>query len=354
MERNFNVDKENLLSLLDILKMYQNDKDVLEDRYKLERIISRFENHFYEADTEDTLETAILGDLVKYRFFKPFYPLAEEFLNTDFDIGDNSYEPQYTILNISDDEAFSTIEDFYHEQGEFFSSGFDEFEEEAEDHLKFIDASDNTDGEMVFLKSIGDAFVFCPNYSNITKMTILSHEVEHVIDCFKNPNFYENLLIRETVSMFMEMIAGDYCANRYNLDNDHIQRKLVIHSILKNHFRIFIDKIDMLEIIDKNSSLSREEIAEILSNNGFDLDCIIFLMEKNITEDFFYILAYLIALEVYFIYYDDKDKALNILKDIILNGNDYNILDIISKYGIILNRSVNTYEQKVLGKIKKQ
>ncbi len=354
MERNFNIDKYDLYSLLDLLKMYQADSDVLEDRFKLERIIGRFENHFCEEkDDSENLDSLIAADLNRYKFFKPLYPLVNEFLSTEF--GEEvHFEPNYTVWDISDNEAYSTVGDFFREQGEFFSDGFSEFDEEADNHLKFIDKTNDTDGEMIFLKSTGDAYIFCPNYSDITKLTILSHELEHVIDCFKNPLFYENFLIRETVAIFMEMVFGDFCARKYKLVDDHLQRKYALHCILKSHARIFVDKYEMLELIEQNKNLSKDELLALLNNYGFDISCIEFLMENTITEDSFYILAYLISLEVYFIYYKNKDKALMILKDIILNGTDNNILDIISKYGIILNSNLSNYEEKVLGKVKKQ
>lgn len=353
MERKFNIDKNYLYSILNLLKEYQADEDVLADRFKLERIIGRFENHFFE-DKEESLKEAINEDLKRYKFFKPFYPLAEEFINTGINVDEISFEAQYTSLDISDNEAFSTVSDFFNEQGEFFSSGFNEFNEEAEDHLEFIDKDNNTDGEMTFLKSTGDAFVFCPNYSNITKITILTHETEHVIDSFKNPEFYENLLIRETIAIFMEMIAGDFCAKKYNLIDDHFQRKLMLHVVLKNHANIFTDKMEMLEIINKNINLTGSELIGILEDEGFSSECVNFLMENTIIEDFFYILSYLIAIEIYFIYYSDKDRALSILEDIVLNGTDENILNLISKYGIVLNKNVKAYEDKILNKIKKQ
>ncbi len=351
MKKNFNVDKSYLHSILEMLKEYQNDDDVLVDRYRLERIINRFENNFYE-DIDENLMQSISDDLEKYEFFKPFYPFAENFIYNGLDIEEFSFDANYTKIEISDCEAFYTTRDFFKEQSEFFSSGFKEFEEDAEDHLEFINKDYNTDGEMVFLRTTGDAFVFCPNYSNFTKITILSHELEHVIDSLKNPVFYDNLLIRETVAIFMEMIAGDYCAKKYNLIDDHFQRKLMLHIVLKSHAAIFVDKMDMLEIINNNKNLNTDCLFKLLEEEGFYSECVNFLMEKTITEDFFYILSYLIAIEVYYIYYSDKQRALSILEDIILNGTDDNILDLISHYGIILNKHTQNYEKLLLKKLK--
>ena len=49
---------------------------------------------------------------------------------------------------------------------------------------------DNCDGEIHYLKTTGDAFLLAPDHKDIRKVTILTHEFEHVIDCFNNPDFY--------------------------------------------------------------------------------------------------------------------------------------------------------------------
>jgi len=352
MARNFNIDKNDLYAILDMLKDYQDDEDVLIDHYRIERIINRFENNFYE-ETEGDLIELIEDDLEKYDFFKPFYPLAEKFMQTGVDVDTFHFEPNYTPLDIPDEEAFSIVDDFFKEQGDFFRSTFNEFDEEADDHLEFVEPNCNTECEMVFLKMTGDAFVFCPNYSNFTKITILSHEVEHVIDSFKNSDFFDNLLIRETIAIFIEMLMGDYCAKKYHLLDDHFQRKFMLHIILKRHATIFIDKMDMLNIINSHRNLNENDLFCLLDEEGFSNDCVAFLMENTISEDFYYILAYLIAIELYFIYQSDRQKALTISEDIIMHGTDDNIFELLNKYDIMINQNVKKYENQLLKKIKK-
>lgn len=353
MERNFNIDKSYLNEILNNLREYSFDKDALLDSFRLELIINRYNSKF-SNDDGDNLRSLISDDLESYQFYKPLYPIIESFVINGYSLEDLDYKANYTGIALSNCEAFSLVKDFFGEQGEFFYSGFSEFDEEADDHLEFINSDANTDGEMLFLKSTGDAFLFIPDNKNLTKALILVHEIEHAIDSFKNMNFYENTLIRETSAIFMEMIAGDYFAKRYGLFPDNDKRKLSLHFIIKEQANIVIDKIDMLDIIANNSELNDEELFSILESEGYSRRCVEFLMENSIMQDFYYLIPQLIAIELYFIYSQDRRLALRILEDIIMNGTDKNILELISNYGIVLNKNVQRYEDKLLNKVKKQ
>lgn len=353
MEKSFNIDKSFLNEILNSLREYCFDEDALLDSFRLEKMIERYDNNFSDGD-EENIKELISYDLEKYQFYKPLYPLIEKFVVSGYSLEELDIKVNYTGVELSNSETFSLVKSFFKEQGEFFYSGFSEFEEEADDHLEFVDSKVNTDGEMVFLKSTGDAFLFIPDNKNFTKALILVHEVEHAIDSFKNMNFYENPLIRETSAIFMEMIAGDYIALKCGLFQDSYQRKLNLHYIIKEQASIVIDKIDMLDIIANNPNLSQDELFSVLEDEGYSRECIEFLMENNIIQDFFYLIPQLIAVELYFIYYDNKQLALNILEDIIMSGTDDNIFDILSKHGIVLCKNVEKYEDNLLSKIKKQ
>ena len=59
----------------------------------------------------------------------------------------------------------------------------------------------------------------------------------------------------------------------------------------------------------------------------------------------------MIAIELYTIYNIDKDKALYILRDIIMNGTDNNIFNILKKYNINIGNNIVSYEQDMCLKL---
>lgn len=349
MEKVYDIEIKDLETILSMLKDNMHDTTVMMDAIRLEEYIKRIRNNFKGTDQVSTSEQ-IQDDLEYYPFYKPLYPIIERFIWNGMGVDELDSSPRYKSILFSDEQVVSDVIEFYGHQGELFYSQILDFSEEAKDHLKFIKNTTNTDGETLFLKSIGEAFVFSPSVSNITKFTILVHELQHVIDFYINPNFTEEYVIRETIAMFMEMIAADYIAQKYRLYDEGFKRQQYIHAIVKYQSHNVMYKMDTLEIVDDHKKLESDKLLELLNNEGYDKEDLDFYFEQGITTDMAYQIAYLIAIELYMLYYKDKDLVLSICEDIIKNGTSGNIFSLLDKYGIKLNNSVVDYENKIYKK----
>ena len=349
MKKVYDISIRDLESILSLLKENMHDSVVMMDAIRLEEYIKRIKNGFKYVDSPTLLEQ-IQDDAEYHEFYKPFYPIVERFIFTGRTVDELNADVKYKSILMNDEQVVADVIEFYGHQGELFYSQIIEFYNEASDHLKFIKGSLDTEGETLFLKSIGEAFVFSPNYSNITKITILIHEIQHVIDFYINPNFSEEYVIRETIAMFMEMIAADYISKKYKVFDEGIKRQQYLHTIVKYQAHNVLYKTDALDIINNSRSLGPEELIPTLIKEGFDQEDLDFYFEQGITNDMAYQIAYLIAIELYTIYYQDKELALTICEDIIMNGNSDNIFDLLNKYGIELNSSVTDYENYIYKK----
>ncbi len=349
MKKVYDIKTKDLETILSMLKDNMSDSMVVMDAIRLEEYIKRIRNGFRGTELVSVFEQ-LQDDLEYYPFYKPFYPIIDRFINTGLSVDELDSNPRYQSILFSDEQVVSDVIEFYGHQGELFYSQMLEYYKEASDHLKFVKESVDTDGETLFLKSIGEAFVFSPNYSNITKFTILIHEVQHVIDFYINPNFSEEYVIRETISMFMEMIAADYIANKYKLHGECFKRQQYLHAIVKYQSHNIMYKMDVLDIASKYKDLDQDSLFDLLDDEGYEQDDLDFYFEQGITTDYSYQIAYLIAIELYMIYYKNKDLALRICEDIIVNGNSSNIFDLLSKYDVKLNSNVVEYENKIYKK----
>lgn len=349
MKKVYDIKIKDLESILALLKENMHDSMVVMDVVRLEEYIKRIKNDFRGTETLSLIEQ-IQDDVEYFEFYKPFYPFVEQFLNTGKSVYDLDSDVKYNSFVMSDEQVMSDVIEFYGHQGELFYSQALEYHQEAREHLKFVKESLDTDGETLFLKSISEAFVFAPNYSNITKFTILVHEVQHVIDFYINPSFSEEFVIRETIAMFMEMIAADYIAKKYKLYGEGFKRQQYLHAIVKYQSHNIMHKMEALELAANNKGLNQDELLNALDKDGFDQEDLEFYFEQGITSDYSYQIAYLIAIELYMLYYKDKDLALTICEDIIINGNSCNIFEILSKYGIQLNNNVVNYENMIYKK----
>lgn len=349
MEKVYDITIKDLETILSMLKDNMYDTIVMKDAVRLEEYIKRIKNNFKGTEEISILEQ-MQDDLEYYPFYKPLYPIIERFICNGMGIDELDSSPKYKSILFSDEQVVSDVIEFYGHQGELFYSQILEFSEEAKDHLKFIKDTTNTDGETLFLKSIGEAFVFSPNVSNITKFTILVHELQHVIDFYINPSFTEEYVIRETIAMFMEMIAADFIVKKYKLYNEGFKRQQYIHSIVKYQSHNVMYKMDSLELAYNCKKLELDKLIELLNDEGYDKEDLNFYFEQGITTDMAYQIAYLIAMELYMIYYKDKELVLSICEDIIKNGTSDNIFDLLDKYGIKLNNSVADYENNIFKK----
>lgn len=349
MEKVYDIKINDLKELLSILRKFNHEPMVQVDIIRLSNYIKRFERNF--SDECISSYERLLDDADEVNFYKPFYPISYKFASVGRKQDELSFQTKYTPISFSDDEVMSNADEFFREQNDFFYSGFQDFASEAEDHLKFINTNSDTEGETLTLKSTGEAFAFVPNYSNITKFTILIHECEHIIDFFKNPNFLDNNIIKETAAIFMELIASDFIAKKYSLYDENFKRRNFLHTITKSQATLLKDKVMLLDLVNKYRHLSESELFDILQKKDFTKEDVEFYLEATISQDSNYQIPYLIAVELYVIYHKNKRLALNILEDIILNGNNYNIFEILFKYGIVLNTNILLYEDCLYKKI---
>ena len=349
MKKAYDIKIKDLENILTLLKENIQDSTVMMDAIRLEEYIKRIRNGFRNVDSISLFEQ-IQDDTEYHEFYKPFYPIVERFIFTGKTVDELNSDVKYKSILLSDEQVMADVIEFYGHQGELFYSQVLEFYNEAEDHLKFVKDSLDTDGETLFLKSIGEAFVFSPNYSNITKFTILIHEIQHVIDFYINPDFTEEFVIRETIAMFMEMIAADYIAKKYKLYDEGLKRQQCLHAIVKYQAHNVLYKTDALDVASDNRNKNENELFTILNKEGFDQGDLEFYFEQGITADMAYQIAYLIAIELYITYYNNKELAIKICEDIITNGTSSNILELLDKYGIKIVDNVTRYEEMIYKK----
>ena len=349
MKKAYDIKINDLKDLLLVLRQFSNEPTVQTDIYCLSNYISRYERNF--SDERLSLYERLLDDADDVHFYKPFYPLSRQLASLGRNQDELSFETKYSTIKLSDEQVMEDADIFFREQGDFFHSTFSEFQDEAYDHLKFVNTNAETSGEVLTLKSTGDAFVFVPNHSNITKFTILIHESEHVIDFFNNPDFLTAHAVSETASLFMELIACDFIAKKYQLFDDNFQRRNFLHTIIKSQAALLKDKIELLDLVNKKRNLDEQSLLIYLGKHEFTKEDIKFYLEATINQDNAYQIPYMIAVELYVLYHHNKKLALTILQDIILNANQYNIFEILGKYGITLNQNMLYYEDCLYKKI---
>lgn len=259
----------------------------------------------------------------------------------------DSYNPSYTTFNMSNKEVLDEVCCFLSKFGDFFTKALLSMSNNKNFYLEFND--DAICSESYFIdNNDNETYVIIKNHNNICKFTNAVHELQHCIDVFNNRLFISNILIRESSALFMEMIGADYFAKNTKLFNDGNERKRELHSIINIMVFNLYHKTQLLKFANLNMDKSQQELLDLfdkklhITEHGLDI-----LTRTTLNEDYTYVIAYIIAIELYNVYKQDEEKAIYILINIIMYGTDDNIYDLLENYGIKICQNVMKYEKKL-------
>lgn len=346
MERKYDIDVNFLKDLLDMIAGCVGlDKDI--DLFVLRRLIRILENDRRKSSDTDNVVRQLTDDLECLDFYKPYYPFIKTFRNNGI-VSSQSYKRELCGVNLSDEQTVSLVRDFYLDNGIISKVDFDDFVDDADGHLKFCDSKLDTEGETTFIRSTGEFFCLVPNRVDIVKATTLVHETTHIFDWYTNPDFIKNYLISEFNALFKELLSADYFARKLNIGEDGIKHRYFLHSVIKRYADDIYYRTQILHMFrkdgynDSNSMIKRVFGEEYLK----------YLTEDSIQEDYIYQIAYLIAIELYTLYKEDKDRALGIADYLVENGTNDNFSQILDENGIQLNKHALSYEKGLRLKLK--
>ena len=351
----YDIKRKDLKDKLDLLEKYAPEE--IDDINLLKSTIENLKNNFknFEKERELSIIDGLKEDLEDFDYFTPYYQQVRKFYKkSSFEVfGKPSIK--FQKLNISDDEAVSLAHDFFKEQGNFFYNPFVSYTLNMEDHLKFIAPSKYSDGMMVYVKSLDESFVFVPGYRNLTKFTILVHEIEHALDTMNNQDFIYNFFVREVSAIFMELISCDwFCKNKVT-SKDNFKRRFQLHVNVKEACDTIYLKNRVLALIKKYPHSTDEDLIKILKEKyKYEEETLEYLAIYSLSSDYIYQIPYLIAIELYSIYQTDKEKALYILENIILYGNNNNIFSILENFKINLTTTLYDYEENLYDSLTKK
>lgn len=282
-----------------------------------------------------------------YLSYDDVFKRKKSILNIDYIINDinifNKSSIHYDVIdkldfyNYSNDDLLSMTNDFYKELGKKYYKLFNDVY-----HKSNLNCSDSNSTSSIF---IDNSFYLSVNKDGtVDDIVSFIHEYGHGISSLINhDHLYDSnkFLYREIDTLFYELIANDYIINNIskrdglNLANINLADYLeAANNVMKCKksllFTSFMQKINKDYIIYKRCYL--EDDINIES----------------------YLIDYLFAIELHYIYKIDKEKTLYILDNIIKMNNksskDY--YDEIVKLGLKPNNKVDDYKEGIAyGKI---
>ncbi len=326
-------------NLLTLLEHYQNSrKGINNDRQGNFEVL---ENDFKDIIRED---------MYKYRLYYVYFPLIKEFRDSLDGVTIES-DDNFPNIKVSETGIVTLTTDFYNQFKGIFSSTYNRLAASFKDRLYFKKSCEGElyGGNTFQVYNTDEIFIEVIKGNTIQDYISHIHESSHGITCKLNPNImydWGKYCLIEVDSLFFEMIGTDYVSKRKHVDSDCCNLKKIT---FKDHLysaEIICSKIEMY------NNLSKKDLRNINTVKNYYMDEIGYdeiltndAMYSYIEEYMHYIISYLIAIELYFVYLQDQEKALKLLKKIILLKGLDNIsyLNAVRKMGIEPTANVKEY-----------
>ena len=261
--------------------------------------------------------------------------------------------------NLSKDDLFTLTHDFYKSLNSFFYGNFMKNFYRRRDHVKFDTCQDTREvfGETIVIQALNELFISINRNYSIKDLFVMIHEYSHATSFQINNKHLcsQKSLYAEIDAIFMELIAGDYFHDKLGNDVnllkiDSYNRYAYTSKNLKHFLNLARLEFDnSTNIIFSNN----KQLKSCASNHGLNpLAIEEFIETGNLFSR--YLTSFMFALELYYKYLEDPERALDTLKKIInLNcqvEEDY--YHNIKKLGLIPNQSLYIYQSELNDKNK--
>ena len=222
-------------------------------------------------------------------------------------------------LKLSKNDIFELIHDLFKSTTKEIYNKYLELEKEK-DSIVELDASiDTNDGSSYYFPIVNKRFISVGTKGDSEELlSTLAHEFGHSIGSMYNGDRYVNGdFFLEIESQFFELIANDYFANKINKNYYEGLSKEILYDYYSNA-KGFIANRDILdEVFNKLNTVDNPyEYYTFLVDNNTDYKTI------DIPEKTKYLFGYIVALELFEIYKDDKELAIELLKNIICKDDN--------------------------------
>ena len=247
--------------------------------------------------------------------------------------------------------------EFYNTLDKRFSKPFNRIFEKRDQWVKYVDSiAGNYPCYTLPIYHSNVILMLLTRTNSIEDFRSAVHEYGHAIDVSYNQSNIENLErlpFSELVSKFMELIDSIYME-----DKGYSPAELLFSNI--NDFTqnlesaiVINEKNNIIDMVDRNKIYSAKQAVKYLKNDvqmkDFGIDQV---LNETMGAHLPYVVSYLLAIELYLIYLEDKNEALNTVYSFI-RLKDYSVsdyLDFFKKSGVEMGKNTDAYVKLIKNK----
>ena len=319
-------DSKDLREDLDKLRsMYRKEKDISKKERLIEVIhslmldICEYEiGEVSYIDGEIDNSTLLFNSTPKFTMYYPtIYKFINALNNTDYDYPFGDGYVFGSNEELTQDDMFMLIHDFYKSCGKKIYNYYSKMEKEQDKYLNLRNDMGSGEGITYSVPILNKRYIeigINGNYKD--SLSTLTHEYGHGIATFMNPYRYiSNDFFIEIESLFFEYIGLDYY---YRETNDPFYRNYLEDMINNNYWKAN-NIVAMKRVSDKTfNNMKDDKTSEKLCNRylhkeGFDVNDITIDLDTSMK----YLFSYIVAVELFEIYKEDKCLAFDLLERIV-------------------------------------
>ena len=320
------------------------DKEVLRDIASLEKLIKGPSPVFIGAETiqgriyED--RTALLRDSKFIKDIEKFKESSHALKNKKNLIVDER--------DISNSILMSVTHDFYNSLDPSLAKHFNRLFKDRKENVRFS----KTPSYSIYLPTLGTGYINLERNHTICDFVYLIHEYAHLIqDKIKFRDSYSSYPLNEMLPLLMEMLALDFIEE--SLEDFEDEAKIVKIDRMKTNLKYASDILKEYKYIYTvdTSKRTRDMIADIATTTNLSKRDAYKLLSVTAEEKLAFVIPAILDIELYYLYYFDRDRCMDLLYKLInLENVDYR--KYIKDSGIVLNQHSKQYIKEIKRDIK--
>ncbi len=206
------------------------------------------------------------------------------------------------------------LSDFYNKIGGVWAKYFNDTFRHRKDNLAF----GKERSWSIFAPSIDYCYIYSGNDGSIMDYFNLVHEYAHAVSDRMNglPRCYENNILLETIPLTFELIAADEIVDFFEgLDEEVIKYNIVNCATIILSARRVVKFTNYIGHAKKILPFI-PTMLDMMFYTKSSLKCAKKILQEAHIERLIYTLSFLVAIELYYFYKSDPEKALNIMEAI--------------------------------------
>ncbi len=288
----------------------------------------------------------IYYDLELTKDFGEYFPIVRRFAE-EFNYNSIQIDENLSKIRLPNRHIVTMSETFYHQCKGIFSETFDHLSSRFPTHLNFRKPEPNLPygGQTMAIYNTDQIFIDIVKAGNFQDFITMIHESSHGITNLLNPNIIEDsckYAFLEVDAIFFELIGGESVSQKLNKDTEIHQIKLATFKDYLYSANLICSKADTYARLSRRELNNPKLVRHVCQEFGYSKIYIQDILQSYMHDFFHYVIAYLTAIELYLIYQEDSEYALDLVHKIIMlkEMNQHDYLKAIKKLGI--NPGANT------------